>query len=78
MATEATNGQSLPLKKLSRNSDPSLGRGSGDQLRATSIIIDNGTQEDAHRYDTLPPIRANTKKRRMTHRKLLPIQVFVG
>ncbi|KAI0376199.1 amino acid permease/ SLC12A domain-containing protein [Hypomontagnella monticulosa] len=77
MATETTEDQSLPLKKSIRNSDPSIRRGSGDQIRAASIISNSESQENAHEYQVLPPIRANTKKRRMTHRKLGPIQVFM-
>ncbi|KAI1404765.1 amino acid permease-domain-containing protein [Hypoxylon fuscum] len=37
----------------------------------------NGDNEDGHIYHQLTPTRAGTKKGRMTHRRLLPIHVFM-
>ncbi|KAK6954051.1 hypothetical protein Daesc_004013 [Daldinia eschscholtzii] len=77
---EATRGRSHPVYDSSENLELSLGYGSGSNVRTISIPSNNETRHlDRHTYEieTLSPIRANTKKGRATHRKLLPIHVFM-
>ena len=81
MMAEATRGRSHPEYDSSENLELSLGYGSGSNVRTISIPSNNETRHlDRHTYEieTLSPIRANTKKGRATHRKLLPIHVFVS
>ncbi|OTB11827.1 hypothetical protein K445DRAFT_26317 [Daldinia sp. EC12] len=80
MMAEATRGRSHPVCDSSENLELSLGYGSGSNVRTISIPSNNETRHlDRHTYEieTLSPIRANTKKGRATHRKLLPIHVFM-
>ncbi|XXH05953.1 hypothetical protein Hte_012396 [Hypoxylon texense] len=78
MATEkGTYGQPYPLRQLSRDEEPPVGCGSGDDPKTLSVLTNNLSRENGYTYETSSPIRASTKKRRITHRKLTPIQVFV-
>ncbi|KAI0854225.1 amino acid permease-domain-containing protein [Daldinia vernicosa] len=81
MATEATRGRSHTAWDSSNNLDLSLGNDSGNDAGAISIIPSNNETRhldtQTYRIETLSPIRANTKKGRVTHRRLLPIHVFM-
>ncbi|KAI1375787.1 amino acid permease-domain-containing protein [Hypoxylon crocopeplum] len=72
-----TEGPSTPLRQLPANLDPSPGPSSHGDAPTTSPPSNSEINEDGHTYEILPSARANTKKRRMTHRKLLPIHVFM-
>ncbi|KAI1771750.1 hypothetical protein F4818DRAFT_202908 [Hypoxylon cercidicola] len=72
-----TEGQSYPLRNMSRNIDPSPAGGSGDDPKTLSVLTNNLPSDDGHRYEPSSPIRVNKKQRRITHRKLLPIHVFM-
>lgn len=81
MTTEATRGRSHMIRDSSENLDLSLEHGSGNDAGAISIPSNNETRHldtQTYRIETLSPIRANTKKGRVTHRRLLPIHVFVS
>ncbi|KAI1645506.1 amino acid permease-domain-containing protein [Daldinia loculata] len=80
MTTEATRGRSHTIRDSSENLDLSLEHGSGNDAGAISIPSNNETRHldtQTYRIETLSPIRANTKKGRVTHRRLLPIHVFM-
>ncbi|KAI1415506.1 amino acid permease-domain-containing protein [Hypoxylon sp. FL1857] len=78
MATdEAMQAQGYPLRDLSGYPDLHPQCSSGDRHHASPVLNNSETYQDTHTYESLPPIQARPKKRRMTHRKLLPIHVFM-
>ncbi|KAI1806705.1 amino acid permease-domain-containing protein [Daldinia bambusicola] len=80
MTAEALRGRPSPSRNSSEGLDLSLGYGPSRNARTNSIPSNNETRHlDRHTYmtETLSPIRANMKKGRVTHRKLLPINVFM-
>ncbi|KAI2601965.1 amino acid permease-domain-containing protein [Hypoxylon sp. NC1633] len=70
----------MPLREIPVNPDPKLDphlRPDSNSTHATSFPSNGEIDEDGHTYETLLPAQANAKRRRMTHRKLLPIHVFM-